>query len=190
MGDQDRPRLIDETSGLVADVAQWLVDHDEVDWDELYGDWHPHNESVLLLDSAEGIDDLWQMEGAAERLIAAGRVVLAEIRRRMKADIDELGAVRLGTTLYRVKPDTSPVVIDGQEEKLLEWLGADLKYAVKASDVRITAVRGIAEKRGLTPTAIEQTFYHRDHGDDLELIRLPASRAPKYFATMDHGDRR
>ncbi len=177
MGEGDRPGLKREMVEVILDVA-----------DIGMADAHP----VYLFDSAEGIDDLWMMESAAEGLIAASKEVLAEIRRRMAEDIDEFGAIRLGDTLYRVGNKWERKVIEGQEKMLLDWLGEDLKTAVSASAVRITAVRAVAEKRGLKGEAVEDTFYFIDSDPDepYELLRIYGSKAPKYFAAMKHGDRR
>lgn len=180
MGEGDRPGLKRELVELILEVAE--VDHDEFPW----------SEPLYLFDSSEGIDDLWIMESAAQGLIAAGQEILAEIRKRMAADVSEFGAIRLGETLYRVGQKWERKVIDGQDKMLLDWLGKDLKTAVPASSVRITAVRAIAEKRGLKPEAVEDTFYfiESDPDDPYELQRLYGSRLPKYFAAMKHGDRR
>ena len=177
MGEGDRPGLKRELVEVILDVADIGMD-----------DAHP----VYLFDSAEGIDDLWIMESAAEQLVAAGKEVLAEIRRRMADDIGEFGAIRLGEILYRVGNKWERKVIEGQEKHLLEWLGDDLKTAVPASAVRITAVRAIAKKRHHIPKTIEDTFYFIDSDPDepYELLRIYGSKAPKYFAAMKHGDRR
>ena len=181
MGEGDRPGLKAQVASLILEVAEA---NGTYGWDDLV--------MTPFLDSAEGIDDLWVMEAAAERLIAAGKEVLAEIRRRMASDVAELGAVRLGDTLYRVGKKGERKVIDGQEKPLMEWLGPDLKDAVNAGDVKITAVRAIAERRNQTAKAVEDTFYWWDSDPDepYTLIRIYETKAPKYFAAMSHGDRR
>ncbi len=177
MGDNDRPGLKRLLGELIQEVAE------VVDFDELEG-W-------TIIDTAEEIDDLWTMEGAAESLVNASKQVLAQVRQRMSTDIEELGSVRLGDTLYRSKPKWERTIIEGQEKPLLEWLGPDLEYAINASDVKITAVRGIAGKRGQDPKVVEATFYfYEKQGDESVLTRLPESRAPEYFADMEHGERR
>ena len=181
MVEGDRPGLNSLVSSLILEVTNA---DGTFGWDEL--------DMAPLLDSAEEIDDLWIMEAAAERLIAAGKTVLSEIRRRMATDVAELGAVRLGDTLYRVGKKGERKVIEGQEQPLLDWVGEDLRTSVPASAVRITAVRAIAERRGYEEKVIEDTFYFWDSDPDEpnSLIRTARRRAPKYFATMEHGDRR
>ncbi len=181
MGEGDRPGLKAEMNALIREVAET---DGTFGWDDLL--------YIVLLDSAEGIDDLWIMESAAEQLIAAGKDVLAEIRRRMATDVAEFGPVRLGDTLYRFGNKWERKIIDGQDKMLLDWLGDDLKTAVPASAVRITAVRAIAEKRDLDAKVVEDTFYviETDPDEPHELQRVWGSRLPKYFATMKHGDRR
>ncbi len=182
MGDEHRPGLIEAVGDLVITVA-----HNQLDYPEDY----PWPDSTTLVDSAEGIDDLWVMEATAERLVAAAREVLTEVRRRMSVDIEELGSVRLGDKLYQSKIKYERAIIDGQDKPLLEWLGEDLKDAVNADDVKITAVRAIAKRRNQTPKVIEETFYvYEKQGDELVLTRIPEFRAPKYFAAMEHGERR
>jgi hypothetical protein len=177
VGDGDRPGLKRELVELIHEVADVGMDGA-----------HP----VFLFDSAEGIDDLWIMESAAEQLLAASKGVLDEIRHLMATDVGEFGSIRLGETLYRVGKKWERKVIDGQDKMLLDWLGVDLKTAVPASAVRITAVRAVAEKRGLKGETVEDTFYviESDPDDPYELQRLTGSRLPKYFAAMKHGDRR
>ncbi len=181
MGEGDRPGLKRELAEIILEVAE--VDHDEFPWS---------NEGVWLFDSAEDIDDLWVMEAAAERLIAAAKEVLYEIRRRMATDVAEFGAVRLGDTLYRVGKKGSREIIVGQEQPLLDWVGDDLRTSVPATAVRITAVRAIAERRGLDAEVVEDTFYFwdSDPSEPYSLIRVYETKAPKYFAAMTHGDRR
>ncbi len=178
MGDSDRPGLKRELVELILEVAE--VDLGEFPWPDQY-----------VFVSAEGIDDLWVMEGAAQRLVAASQEVLAEIRRHMSVDIEELGTVRLGDALYQSRPKWARTIIEGQEKPLLEWLGEDLKDAINATAVRITAVRAIAKKRGQEPEVVEQTFYlYGPINDEHVLTRTIESQAPKYFANMEHGDRR
>ena len=176
MGDNDRPGLKRELAELILEVAEFGI-----------AGAHP----VYLFDSAEGIDDLWVMEGAADRLVVASKEVLTEIRRHMSLDIEELGTVRLGDTLYQSRPKWDRTIIEGQEKPLLEWLGKDLKDAINATAVRITAVRAIAKKRGQEPEVVEATFYlYGPVSDEHVLTRTIESKAPKYFANMEHGDRR
>ncbi len=178
MGNDDRPRLKQALGALILEVAE------VVDFDELEG-W-------TVIDSAEGIDDLWVMEGAAESLVNASKQVLAQVRQRMGADIDELGPVRLGNKLYRSGPKMDRTVIEGQGMPLMEWLGEDLKNAINPNAVLVTAVRAIATKREQDPKVVEQTFYlyQRAEDDAFVLTRIPEDKAPKYFANMEHGDRR
>ena len=177
MGDEYRPGLTRLLSELVLEVAE----PEEFDWSA---------EGVTMIDTAEGIDDLWVMEGAADRLVVASKKVLAEIRRHMSVDIEELGTVRLGDTLYQSRPKWDRTIIEGQEKPLLEWLAEDLKDAVNATAVRITAVRAIAEKRGQEPEVVEATFYlYGPVSDEHVLTRTIESKAPKYFGKMEHGDR-
>ncbi len=178
MGDNDRPRLKQALGALILEVAE------VVDFDELEG-W-------TVIDSAEGIDDLWVMEGAAESLVNASKQVLAQVRQRMGADVDELGPVRLGDMLYRSGEKFDRTIIEGQGMPLMEWLGDDLKDAINPNSVLISAVRAIATKREQDPKVVEQTFYLYKRAEDgaFVLTRIPEDRAPKYFAKMKHGERR
>lgn len=184
MGEGDRQGLIEEIGYFIAEEVARFSLTDVYEW----------SEERTVLDSAEGIDDLWVMEAASERLVAASKEVLYEIRRRMATDVAELGAVRMGTTLYRVGRKRERKIIDGQEKPLLAWLGDDLKDAVPASAVRITAVRAIAERRDILPEVVEGTFYFwdEDPNEPHALLRIheASSSIPKYFAAMSHGDRR
>jgi hypothetical protein len=187
MGEGDRPGLTDELGELVIEIAHTRMNADP---EKAY----PWAEVPTLLDSAESVDDLWVMEATAERIIAAGRDVLTEIRKRMASDVAEFGAIRLGATLYRVGKKGSREIIEGQEKPLLAWLAEDLKDAVPASAVRITAVRAVAEKRDLDAKVVEATFYFWDEDPDelhaLLRIHEGSSSIPQYFAKMSHGDRR
>lgn len=188
MGEGDRPGLIAEVGELVTEVAHVASTLDESPSE------YPWEQVVTLLDSAESIDDLWVMEAASERFVAAAKEVLAEIRRRMASDVGEFGAVRMGNTLYRVGKKRDRKIIVGQDKALLAWLGDDLASAVPASAVRITAVRAVAEKRDLEVKTVEDTFYFWDEDPDepFALVRVheASPSIPQYFATMTHGDRR
>ena len=181
MGDDDRPGLRRELVELILEIAEIAGFGGEFPWDE----------HLYLFDSAEGIDDLWVMEGAAESLVNASKQVLAQVRQHMSADIQELGSIRLGNMLYRSKEKWDRTVIEDQGMPLMEWLGDDLKHAVNPDNVLISAVRAIATKRDQDPKVVEETFYlFKQDGDTLVLMRIPEDRAPKYFANMAHGDRR
>ena len=82
MGEGDRPGLKRLLGELVLEIAD-RDDPASFPWEALY----------TLVDSVEGIDDLWVMEAAAERLIAGAKEVLYEIRRRMATDIGEFGPI-------------------------------------------------------------------------------------------------
>ena len=178
MGEGDRPSIKRELTELILDVA----DVEEFDWDG----------ELTVIDSAESIDDLWQMEGAADALIRAATSVRNQIRELMRQDVAEFGPIKLGDTLYRSKRDSKRQIIDGMGDKLLEWLGDDLRFAVNPNTVRITSVRAIAEERGIDAEVIEDSFYvDRDDPDaPLVLEKVHQSRGPKYMQAMEHGDRR
>jgi len=169
VGEGDRPSIKRELTELILDVA----DVEEFDWDG----------ELTVIDSAESIDDLWQMEGAADALIRAATSVRNQIRELMRQDVAEFGPIKLGDTLYRSKRDSKRQIIDGMGDKLLEWLGDDLRFAVNPNTVRITSVRAIAEERGIDAEVIEDSFYvDRDDPDAPLVLEKLGSRSPKICA--------
>lgn len=142
------------------------------------------------------LDDLWTVRCAAESVAAAARVIKSKVDEAIARIIGE-AAVRLDDSMLRVKPSRTLRVLDA--DALFTWLGDDAREAFRADDVRITAVRAIAERRAreLRPdlsdedvtkrvfTVVDSLIEYEVKEDALEVV--PVSRAPKFAAGMQRG---
>lgn len=164
---------------LIAELALVVAVTDDFD----FTDEH------TVIDSAEGIDDLWMMEGFAEALNRASYLIVQEIRRRIGEDVKLSGTVRLGDNLYRMGKVGKPYVVP----ELMDWLGADAGAAFNINHVRKTSVEAIAKRRGEDPKVVIDTFfiYESEEGERIEeLVKVHRSKWPKYAQGMKHGERR
>ena len=93
-------------------------------------------------------------------------------------------AFRFGDRIYRGKNASKLVPYD--TDKILEFLGDDWKAAVRPA-FRTTAIRAIAEQRGLNPKVIMESLFERVITNNAVTI-LPESKAPKYLQELDEGE--
>lgn len=157
------------------------------------------------------IDETLDALFAADRAVAAAKETQRILRDHLASLIGDGGAYRDHTDMiYRSQPARPRrMVTPGSERALLEWLGADLVMAVPASAVRVSSVRGIAERRYRQQApmseamgagfddrirehveAVEGTFYTwaDDPADTgLSLTILPVVKAPKYLQALAAG---
>lgn len=156
---------------------------------------------------------LWLLAGQADAWIRAAKLARSAIEYHQLEDLDRNGDIRLGDEGLRVKPARVRKLVSA--ESLIRWLvsrdGAEALVAafrLSADNVRITAVRHIAEQHydaliraGEVPDddderaryveAIEGTFFDWEdagHGGR-RLDTIPASRA-QWVAGLAHGERR
>tara|TARA_R100001460_G_scaffold97509_2_gene140107 strand:- start:569 stop:1087 length:519 start_codon:yes stop_codon:yes gene_type:complete len=92
-------------------------------------------------------------------------------------------AFRFGDRIYRGKNASKLVPYD--TDKILEFLGDDWKAAVRPA-FRTTAIRAIAEQRGLNPKVIMESLFERVETEQLDVT--PVSRAPKFLKDKLQSD--
>lgn len=85
-------------------------------------------------------------------------------------------AFRFGDRIFRGKNGSKLVPYD--TEKILEFLGDDWKAAVRPA-FRTTAIRAIAEERGLNPKVIMESLFERVETEQLDVT--PVNKAPKFL---------
>ena len=165
VADQDRRRVKD-------DAPLTLVDED----------WLPTD-----------ADDIYTALLEAERMVRAARLVKTRLEQLMTDDVMRLGSVRLGDEVFTAKPDTSRKLID--PVGFLHWLGDDWQHAIRVDtpSVRITAVRALADQRGVGAATIIDTFFEEVTAEDAppKLVRLPVGgpHTPKWATALEPGER-
>tara|TARA_R100000231_G_C5310289_1_gene160224 strand:- start:364 stop:882 length:519 start_codon:yes stop_codon:yes gene_type:complete len=92
-------------------------------------------------------------------------------------------AFRFGERIYRGKNASKLVPYDN--DKILEFLGDDWKAAVRPA-FRTTAIKAIAEKRGLNPKVIMESLFERVETEQLDVT--PVSKAPKFLTDKLKND--
>ena len=153
------------------------------------GEWPDEPESAPVF--AEF--DIYELDEAmleAKRLAQAARWLERWLEGLAVADLQEHGTIRIGDQVLVARPNRKRVLINA--DGLADYLGADWKPAVRLGDnVRITAVRALAQQRGDDPAAIEDTFYEWQGTDDykVERLHLGAARTPQWAKRIGQGER-
>lgn len=127
---------------------------------------------------------LWEIRRWFDTIISAAKG-LRELVDGEIADKLAGGSARFDDSFIRVVPVRTARVYNA--EGLFNWLGPDVRAAFNPQQVRLTAIRAIAEKRGQTPEAVVNSFIDFEEGET-RLQVLPLNKAPKYAASLNHGD--
>lgn len=130
--------------------------------------------------------DLITYERAADRIVQAAVAVRAALRQAVAETLGDRAA-RYGDYIYRNGSTTTWKVID--REGLAAWLGEDWAKVVRVdgSNLRRTALRGLAEAREMTVEAVLTTFLEVEFTDrDLQI--MPIVKAPKFLQGLAEGE--
>jgi len=133
-----------------------------------------------------GVLDLIAYERAADQVVGAATVVRAAVRRALADRLGD-GAARWGDYIYRNGSRTDWRVLDA--EALADWLGPDWRKVVRVSgdNLRRTSLRLLAERRGINPQSVVETFIEVTY-TDRALQVLPIEKAPKFLQEMEEGE--
>jgi len=170
---------ITPSRGLLAELAVRTGRGGEVDPDD----------KVARLLPALPVDRLVEVKHLLSEIRRGVGQVARHVDRLIAQDVDRAGAIRLGDSIYQATRGSDRRVQEGMGEALFDWLGEDLRRCVNPSDVKITGVRAVAELRGESVEAVEDTFYQCTYDTQVELEVLPASRR-KWAEGLQDGERR
>lgn len=170
---------ITPSRGLLAELAVRTGRGGEVDPDD----------QVARLLPALPVDRLVEVKHLISEIRRGVGQVARFVDRLIAQDVQQNGAIRLGDSVYQAARGSDRRVLEGMGQALFDWLGDDLRRCVNPSDVKITGVRTVAELRGESVQAVEDTFYQRTLGTDWELEVLPVSRR-KWAEALADGERR
>jgi len=131
--------------------------------------------------------DLLHYNAYADEMVGAANLVRRVIRNEIAARLGDRGAARYGDLIYRNGSETKWRVID--PEGLAAWLGGDWAKVVRVSgdNLRRTALRGLADARGISPETVIDTFMEVSYTDrDLQV--MPLEKAPKFLQDLAEGE--
>lgn len=150
----------------VAEHLKW-DEYPEIQWDET-------NFEQLIDDELE-----------LSRIITAATKIRAHVRELIG---EELGgrSYRSGDTIYRNQPDVVYRVKDS--DGLWDFLGEEAREVIRADagNVRRTALKAVAARRGLGDEAIYDTFFEREEREN-RVVKLPLFRARKAEQALEPG---
>jgi len=84
--------------------------------------------------------------------------------------------MRFGDRVFRGRNASKLVPYD--DDKIIDFLGNDWKKAVRPA-FRVTAIKAIAEERGLDSKVIVESLFDRVETENLEVN--PLNRSPKFI---------
>lgn len=194
---------------LRAAEGDLAIERSDSEWANLIAGFLDRAQALYGISDAGRAEFAWMIARDLEAHRQAIQRVEAALKRWREADVQANGPVRFGDTFYTYGPKTKTTLVDG--DALEAWLDAaaerlgerDLTRRVfrhGANELRITALRGIAERLaaadGVTGEeetadyvrAIENTFVDTER-QEKALQEKPISKAPKYAQRLRHGER-
>lgn len=135
----------------------------------------------------KSLTGLWEERKTAKGLLNCAKRIVAAIDGEISRRLGPVGTARLDDYQVRISRDRRVHVLD--PDGLAEWLGNDWEKAVNLRYVRTSALRQIAEDRGLDPDEPIDSFLEIEEGD-ARLTTKPIEKAPKYVSKMGHGETR
>lgn len=147
---------------------------EDIDW-EGFG-LHPEDQNA---------DDWYDWWSEVERLYAAVRTIREYINNRFAAHLGR-DSLRQGEEVFRVGsyPNRKPQDVDA----LWDFLGPDARKVIATERVRITALRAVAEQRGLDPEVVEDTFLETTWSEP-RLQVVPITKARNWEQRLQSGER-
>lgn len=152
-----------------------------------HGDIDPAD-PVLEALAAKPIQDIIHAKHSLSEVRQAIGRVAGLVDEMIAADIRRNGPLRLGDSLYTTTRTSSRKVLPQMADALFDYLGEDLRRCVNPSAVKITGVRTVAELRGDSPKAVEDTFYKRDINTEPELAVVPVAQC-QWAQRLKDGER-
>ena len=134
-------------------------------------------------------EELWVLIGRVEAVARAARELADDLRAGLARRLDG-AALRFGDTVLVASPTRTDRLVD--PDALIDWLGADWATVIPvtaSTRVRRRALESVAEKRGVDPGAVWDTFVETEWGEP-RLQAIPVDRAPKWAQALAHGERR
>mgnify|MGYP001312840566 CR=1 FL=1 len=137
----------------------------------LYGD------EALDLDEYEGLtaEDLVRLRDEIDMLNRDARALKSWIDDRIRGLLTNK-VMRFGDRVFRGR--NSSKLVPFSDDKVIEFLGDDWKAAIRPQ-FRTTAIKAIAEERGLNPKVILESLFERVETENLEVN--PLNKSPKFI---------
>lgn len=137
----------------------------------LYGD------EALDLDEYEGLtaEDLVRLRDEIDMLNKDARALKSWIDDRIRGLLTNK-VMRFGDRVFRGR--NSSKLVPFSDDKVIEFLGDDWKAAIRPQ-FRTTAIKAIAEERGLNPKVILESLFERVETENLEVN--PLNKSPKFI---------
>jgi hypothetical protein len=130
-------------------------------------------------------DDWYEWWSEAERLYRLTRLLREHINQRFAAHLGK-DSLRQGDEVLRV--GSYPVRKPVDPDPLWDFLGPDARLVIPIERVRITALRAVAERRGLDPEVIEDTFIDTTWSEP-RLQVVPITKARNWEQRLRSGER-
>ena len=138
----------------------------------LYGD----NEALDLEDYANlSAEQLVLLRDEIDNLNRDARALKRWIDDRIRGLLTNK-VMRFGDRVFRGRNSSKLVPYD--DEKVIEFLGEDWKAAIRPQ-FRTTAIKAIAEERGLNPKVILESLFERVETENLDVN--PLNKSPKFI---------
>lgn len=134
-------------------------------------------------------EELWVLIGRVEAVARAARELADEMKNALAARLDG-AALRFGYTILVASPQRTDRLVD--PDALIDWLGDDWATVIPvtaSTRVRRRALEAVAEKRGVDPETVWDTFVETEWSEP-RLQAMPVDRAPKWAQALSHGERR
>lgn len=159
------------------------------DWLEWVGEvavqiaWGEEPEVNVEEEDPAGLVTILEGLKVIERAVGILRKALEN---RLGEKLGKGGAIRYGDNVYRYQRTRRTKVTDPRA--LGEWLGDEWQTVVRVDggNVRLTGLRTVAERRGMDPEVVENTFLDVEWGDE-RVTSIPLSRAPGYLQSIAEG---
>ena len=137
----------------------------------LYGD------EALDLDEYEGLtaEDLVRLRDEIDMLNRDARALKSWIDDRIRGLLTNK-VMRFGDRVFRGR--NSSKLVPFSDDKVIEFLGDDWKAAIRPQ-FRTTAIKAIAEERGLNPKVILESLFERVETENLDVN--PLNKSPKFI---------
>ena len=137
----------------------------------LYGD------EALDLDEYEGLtaEDLVRLRDEIDMLNRDARALKSWIDDRIRGLLTNK-VMRFGDRVFRGR--NSSKLVPFSDDKVIEFLGDDWEAAIRPQ-FRTTAIKAIAEERGLNPKVILESLFERVETENLEVN--PLNKSPKFI---------
>lgn len=134
-------------------------------------------------------EELWVLIGRVEAVARAARELAEDLRAGLARRLDG-AALRFGDTILVASPQRTDRLVD--PDALIDWLGDDWATVIPvtaSTRVRRRALEAVAEKRGVDPEVVWDTFVETEWSEP-RLQAMPVDRAPAWARKLGHGERR